>query len=141
MFEVMVRTYDRISCILDREPVSKLLGFTHRKSVDPHHCPSRVVCPVPRPRVQLPGGIKTRLECGDDQIIWRVDIDSVIEPPNRASESDGRVECLWVCDISEDPRYTSHVIGVRSANDGKILWLHPLFRLLNLYVLERDRRW
>jgi len=99
-----------------------------------------MVCPVPRPWVQLPSKIKTRRKCRDDQIIGRVDIDSIVEPPDGASESDGSVECLWVRDITEDPGYTQGVIGVRLAN-GKILWRHPRLGSLNLYVLERDRRW
>ena len=127
--------------VSERECVSTPLGFTHHKSVNPHHCPSRIVRPLPRLGVQLPSKTKTRPECIDDQIIGRVDIDSVIEPLDSASESDGSVEYLWVYDISEDPRYASYIIGACSVNDDKILWLHPPLRLVSLYVLERNRRW
>ena len=106
MFEVVVKTQSNVFCVSETESISKFFGFTRRESVNPHHCPSRIVCPVPRPCVQLPGEIKTCLEHGDDQIIGRVDIGSFVEPPDRASESDGSIERLRVRDISEDPGYT-----------------------------------
>ena len=109
--------------------------------MNPQHCPSRIVCPVPRPRVYPPSGVKTRLECRDDQIVRRVDIDSVIEPSDIASESDGSIERLWVRDISEDPRHTLYIIGIRSVGDSKIHWLHPRLRLMNLDVLKQNHRW
>ena len=140
IFEVRAKTLICESYGWEREYPCKLLGFTHRKSVNPHHCPSRVVHSVLQPRVQPPSGIKTRLERGDNRVIRGVDVDSVVEPSNLAGESDSGVECLWVCDVSEDPRHTPCVIGVCLTDNGEILWLQPWFRLLNLYASKRDRR-
>ena len=106
--------------------------------MDPDDCPSRVVCPIPRPGIQLASGIETRLERRNDQIIGGFDIGSVLEPSYRASKSDSGVECLWVGNVSEDPRHTPYVIGVCSVNNGKILWLQPRFGSLSSYVSERD---
>ena len=47
------------------EHTYKTLRFTHRKSVDPHHCLSKAVFPIPLPGIQLPSEIKTYLERGD----------------------------------------------------------------------------
>ena len=56
------------------------------------------------------------------------------------SEFDGGVQCLWVRDVSEDPRHTSYVTLVRSTNSVKVLGLQPWCRLMDVYVLERDHR-
>jgi hypothetical protein len=136
MSEVGIKTCFFVTCAGEREPVCKLFGFAPRKSVDPHHRPPRVVRPVPRPGIQLPGGIKTCLERRNNRIVWDIDVGSV-EPSNRPCQSDSRVECLWVGDVSDDPRYASRVIGVCRANNVKVLGLQPWFGFLNLYIPER----
>jgi len=47
MCEVMVRCWGCIADDQEREPLWKLLRFTHYKSANPQNCPPRVVCPVP----------------------------------------------------------------------------------------------
>jgi hypothetical protein len=111
MSEVGIKTCPFRFCAGEREPAGKLLGFTPRKTVDPCYRPPGVIRPVPRPGIQLPGGIKTSLERGNNRIVWDIDVGSV-EPSNRPCQSDSRLECLWVGDVSDDPRYASRVIGI-----------------------------
>ena len=139
--EVVVRTWRHVGYVVhvERESSCGPLRFTHGKGVDSHHRLSRVVCPVPRPRIQLPGGIKTCLKCRDNLIIWRVDIDS-IEPSNRGSKWDSGVEGLWVGNVSEDPRHTSCVVGVHCAGGTSHLGPRRWSRPLNLYGHKWVRR-
>ena len=94
----------------------------------------------PRPRIRHTGGVKTRIERSDNQIVRRIDVYSIIEPSDHPSESDGGVQCLWVRDVSKDPRHTSYVTLVCSTNGVKVLGLQPWCRLMDVYVLERDHR-
>ena len=60
-------------------------------------------CSVHRLRVNLAGGIETRLEGGIDYIEWGLNVAPAGEPLNCASESNRGVKCFPVGDVSEDP--------------------------------------
>ena len=133
--EVMVVIWGCVSRCYEREFACKLFGFTHRKSVNPQNCSPRVVRPVPRSRIHHRIGTKTRMEGGDDQTIWGLYVSPLLEPPNRASESDGGVECVLVGDAPDDPRDASHIVGARPLDRGQIL------RCSLAILLGRWKKW
>jgi hypothetical protein len=57
-------------------------------------------------------GIEARLECRNNQIKGKADIDSVVELSEYTGASDGSVECLWVL----------RICGVRRASLVFVLW-------------------
>ena len=141
MFGVQVETHGEEVCKVvcwgsdlvndgERKHLGQFPGFALCQCVYPQDSSDRVVCSVPHPRVHLLGGVKTRLEDGDNCIVWWFNVDSFFKPPNCASKSDSGVECFRVGDVSEDPRYAPDVVRVVYQKCGEIFrrqpWVHFL---------------
>ena len=67
---------------------------------------------VPHPRIHCVVWVEALLEGGDDNIVRWVGLDIILEPPDDAGKTHGRVDRLGVGNVLKDPADTTRIVCV-----------------------------